>query len=348
MILGKRTASLTSQRKPMHLALDAGGRNLAGDTAAGRRVLLPWGGSGFTYATLHANGKELLKRSLAWAATSGGSSGEPLIKVAYQIQMSNSAQLKPYTGGTLVVATNTTSNDKVDLKNDAVISGSLDVGVGGDPADVIKLKNSARITGSLGTLSSALSFPTNTAPSVGSSLGNVTYSSDHLITADRRYDDLKLQSSARVTVRGDITIVCDGKFEAKNASKLIIEAGSSLKLYVDESFELKNDAEVNVQDGDADRMTLYVTGDDEVTLKNDAAMYASIDAPESKLSIKNGAVLYGVFSGDQLEMKNAAVFHVNTGGSAPEASAEPAGYTYQLLWTEMDDADDRARVLASP
>ncbi len=50
------------------VALEAGGMLRGGGTADGRRVLLPWGGAGFSFSTLNNDGKTILKRAIQWAA----------------------------------------------------------------------------------------------------------------------------------------------------------------------------------------------------------------------------------------------------------------------------------------
>lgn len=48
--------------------IDAGGDLYGGGTAAGRRVRLPWGLSGFDITKLNKDGRNLMKRSIEWAA----------------------------------------------------------------------------------------------------------------------------------------------------------------------------------------------------------------------------------------------------------------------------------------
>lgn len=52
---------------PALIALDDGATNVQGNTSAGRRVKLPWG-SGVTVNELTDDGRQLLQRSLSWAA----------------------------------------------------------------------------------------------------------------------------------------------------------------------------------------------------------------------------------------------------------------------------------------
>ncbi len=61
------------------VSVDAGADLIAGRTAAGRRVLLPWGGNDFDLNNLNSDGRVLMRRALDWAAGtgSGGGGGGP-------------------------------------------------------------------------------------------------------------------------------------------------------------------------------------------------------------------------------------------------------------------------------
>jgi type II secretory pathway pseudopilin PulG len=64
------------------VTLDTGATLFGGDTAAGRRVQLPWGGSGFKPTDLNVGGLTILRRALEWAAGDGSGSGTNDIQVA--------------------------------------------------------------------------------------------------------------------------------------------------------------------------------------------------------------------------------------------------------------------------
>jgi len=55
------------------VTLEAGAATHTGGAAAGRRVLLPWGGNGFNPDNLNGDGKTLLQRALEWGAGAGDS-----------------------------------------------------------------------------------------------------------------------------------------------------------------------------------------------------------------------------------------------------------------------------------
>ncbi|MCB9850357.1 MAG: type II secretion system protein [Phycisphaerales bacterium] len=61
-------SSAYSTSEEVLATLDAGATLSGGGAAAGRRVKLPWGGTGFDFTLLNDNGKTLFQRSFEWAA----------------------------------------------------------------------------------------------------------------------------------------------------------------------------------------------------------------------------------------------------------------------------------------
>jgi Tfp pilus assembly protein PilX len=62
-----------SANGPALVALDQGQATHTGGIAAGRRVLLPWGGDAHDINTLNADGLTIMQRALEWASEGGGS-----------------------------------------------------------------------------------------------------------------------------------------------------------------------------------------------------------------------------------------------------------------------------------
>ncbi len=52
-----------------------GRRSMGSGTAAGRRVMVPWGDAGFDFASLNADGHTIMQRSIEWAAGLGSGGG---------------------------------------------------------------------------------------------------------------------------------------------------------------------------------------------------------------------------------------------------------------------------------
>ena len=80
--LGRRPPS----RQKLLLTLETGALLNNGEQAAGRRVMLPWGGSSFDFHSLTHDARILLDRALTWAA------GDMLVSVGLSIQQGPSDQ----------------------------------------------------------------------------------------------------------------------------------------------------------------------------------------------------------------------------------------------------------------
>ena len=61
--------------------IDTGGDLFGGGTAAGRRVLLPWGDATFDVTSLNADGRTLMQRAIEWAEGAGTSTPQNLLLV---------------------------------------------------------------------------------------------------------------------------------------------------------------------------------------------------------------------------------------------------------------------------
>jgi hypothetical protein len=71
--------------------IETGGDLFGGGTAAGRRVKLPWSGTGFDIAALNADGQTLMRRAIEWAAGAGDGSGGPVdTNFGYETQFADS------------------------------------------------------------------------------------------------------------------------------------------------------------------------------------------------------------------------------------------------------------------
>ena len=64
-----------SKWEPALVVIDIGGELQGGGTAAGRRVQLPWGDTGFSFTALNADGMTIMQRAIEWAAAEEGSGG---------------------------------------------------------------------------------------------------------------------------------------------------------------------------------------------------------------------------------------------------------------------------------
>ena len=67
-----QTFNVGSNWDPGLVVIDLGGELQGGGTAAGPRVQLPWGGTGFDINSLNADGQTIMQRAIEWAADGAG------------------------------------------------------------------------------------------------------------------------------------------------------------------------------------------------------------------------------------------------------------------------------------
>ncbi len=236
---------------------------------------------------------------------------------------SYNSQTGPYGGGNISsqaeVSTNSTSNHKIKLESHSHIKGNAYCGVGGNPSSVIKLTGASSVTGTKAALSSEIDIPSDVSAPGGlpSSQGHVDITSSETWSSDKRYEKLHIKGTAIVTINGDITVLCDEKFEIKDAGQLIIPDGSSLTLYVKDKLEVEGTGKLNPDTQGAGRLYVYLIDDGELKLEDSAIMCGIVYA-EDKFKIEDNAQFYGTaMSLDKIELKDNAQIHIDlaqTGG----------------------------------
>ena len=243
-----------------------------------------------------------------------------VVVVSDTITMTGLGQIDSFDSGTdltigndAVVATAHTGAGKIDLRNSSRIQGDAYCGLGGDPAVAIAVGSYAAISGETATLPAAVEMPGISTPVIASpSLGSVVYSTgDHItLTADTHYSDVRLAGSGRLTIDGDVTIVCDGTFRADNYSVVEITPGSSLSLYVGGHFLVAGYSKINADGGEPSRMRVYIesgTG----TVQNASELFAHVQCPGGLFKVSGIADCWGTLIGDSLRVQNTGAFHTD-------------------------------------
>jgi hypothetical protein len=290
----------------------------------------------------------------------GGVFAEGLIAGEYFV-MKNSAQVDSWnsslgdystsnSGDQAVVITNATDSQKVSLLNNIRVNGDIVIGPGGDPDRVVEQKNSASYTGEIIIADEAAAIETPTAPTdVGPSAGTreFTSNSDSTIASDLHLSNLYLKNSAIVRISGHVRIVVDGTVELDNNSRILMEPGASLELYVRDRISVKNSAEANTNTADPSALKLFMTGSNPtVELVNNMRLYAQVYGGRSTMYMKNSAEFYGTFQGKHVELLNNARFHqdladhggaAGSGGSGGSGGGGAgSGANSSVVWYEAD------------
>ncbi|MGB0766245.1 MAG: LamG domain-containing protein, partial [Phycisphaeraceae bacterium] len=212
------------------------------------------------------------------------------------------------------VSSNATGNDRIKLESHSRVEGNAYIGPGGDPESGIDVYSFSFLTGQkLEALAPATMPDLNPPSDLPASIGNVTYSSGTtVIDADRHFDDLTLSGDATLRIQGEVRIHVNNDFRMSNNSRIVLDSGARLTMWLDDSVELRNNAQLNADSTATDRLTVYVYGNNKrLRLREDAVMAGSVYV-EGDFRLERDSVFYGrVLAGDDVEITNNAVLHAD-------------------------------------
>ncbi len=233
-----QTLNVGTGFKPSLGVLEPGDELAGGGTAAGRRVALPWGGSGFDIGQLNADGREIMRRAIEWGAGFGATPPGTVLLV-----VEDPAALGP-------AATATRSMIEswgytVDLIDDS--ASSVDIDAAAATADVVyvsletsdaqlgtKLRNvPLGVVNERAPLSPDLGLTANSNPTASRMTINVL---DHLhfLTEPWSLGSVSIVSSAQPMIilggqkAPDLNILADAQPSTSAEMLAVVDSGGSL------------------------------------------------------------------------------------------------------------------------
>ncbi len=288
----------------------------------------------------------------------GGGGGSPHgSNVADSITLTGSARIDAVNSATTTynpggnsnvaasVATNTTGSKKISLSGSATIVGHVHVGVGGSTATVITSSGSSKITGEKNVLPTPITIPAiATPPDLPSSSGNSSFPSygDGAINAGTyRYNNFTVGGSHTITINGNVLIYCDGTFKIEGSGAVKFAAGATLTVYANK-IEVKGSGKINTNLSPPlpARLTMYQTGNANVTIEGSGMLYGSIAAPDAKLVVSGSGKHFGNFFGNAIEITGSGRFTQDLalieGGGVSGGGGAGSGDTAVMTvkWTE--------------
>jgi fibro-slime domain-containing protein len=317
-VLAERAAS----SNVMIIAIDAGGALAGGGTASGRRATFP---AAWTTgpAALTAQGTDLLRRIVAWAAGNDGP-GTGGFRVVTQWRDTDANAIPPHLAREPFTSPPTDSQVEVVSGPTIIDSGSVDTydsglgpygggNVGPAPTFVP------------GSPMPPVSPPTGMPPRVDSILYD---GGTHTLAADRYCKDFVMQNGALLRISGDVRILADEKFIVQNGASIELLAGATLTLWVRKVCTFQDDCNANT--ADPSRFTIYNLGTDPVIVQNAAQLYATVISPGAPLHIQDDGDFYGSFTGLSVHIQNSGALHIDVSGGPPEPVV--------LCGTQVNDA----------
>lgn len=234
-------------------------------------------------------------------------------------------------GSNAYVATNRTSGNSIKY---GTIYGDAYAGPGGSPGSVI----SSSVTGSTGTLATEIETPDYSAPSGSfTNMGDETYDDDNATwSSDLKFDELEIKDESRITVSGDVTIHVTKKLKLDDESRIELDPGASLTVYVKDDVEIKNESRVG-SSSDAARIRFILYSSGKKFKLDDESNFSGTIESESEVEIKNESRVYGgVLSTKKIKLDDDSRISVDTslptsgggggggGGSMPNAADQAA------------------------
>lgn len=149
-------------------------------------------------------------------------------------------------GSNASVGTNSTGEDSITLQPQAVINGDAYIGPYGDPDNDI---SGGYVTGSTFALEDSKSLYPITDPGGGDAYTLPLSVDDLNLTIKAgtfRLSDLTMDGGDTIHISGDVTLIVDGPIKLGGKSQLIIDKGSSLKMYMNSTADLGGNSIVNL------------------------------------------------------------------------------------------------------
>ncbi|MHC5083044.1 MAG: DUF7305 domain-containing protein [Planctomycetota bacterium] len=261
----------------------------------------------------------------------------------YSLSMKNSSSVQGYNSADLSekdiparIGKTDPSKGMIDIKNGATVDGDVVLPLEGDTDDHLGYKNRSDIAG--GILQSPME---NDMPVIGVpkglwKKGIISGSNITLNSSDSgQYNRISISNNGTLTVNGDLTLYVTGDIELKNSAEVIVNNGSSLNLYIDGDIEAKNSTGITNESKVPSNVKIYGTGtDQQFEMKNSSELYGVVYGPNVDMLLHNGADAYGAFIVESFEMKNSGSVYYDK--ALQETDIDDEGARFSIVrWEEI-------------
>ena len=256
-----------------------------------------------------------------------------------KIELKNSALVDWYNNApgdeSMQIATNSILPGTVILKNSSYINGDVLVGMHGNPDTVIS-DFGATITGEIDTLTQVRPITSVIVPdSLAPLPSGETLKNDTTISSSAKYDSINLKSNKTITIDGNVSLYIVGDVILNNSAEIVIEADSSLVLYLGGDLEAKNSSSFNNETQNPEDFQIYALDSCEsMLLKNSSDFYGTIYAPNAEITINNSADMYGSVIAENFIQKNSGDFNYDASLRDVDSDDEMVRFVI-TNWTEQ-------------
>ena len=334
--------------EPTLMIVDAGG-TLHSGTAAGRRVMVPFG-SDFDVDELTTDGQTILWRCLQWA---GGANSVPPMRIALyefeeqaiddptlvghwkldelpdpgfggiagntEVKIEGTSRIDSYDSTLGTYASQTPGNNAIVTLNSTsaakfFVASTAYVGgdgyIGVGGTPASVFDIDGTLTGTQNVLTDNIQFPTLTAPTdLPASSGSYSRSSGVETISSDVTYDSLTLSGGRIRISGDVTMHVTGAVLISGSGEIDILDVSTLTMYTGSDFDVEGNGIVNDDTENPDKLTIYAYGNKHVDLKDNALMSAVLRT-NNEAHFQGNSHFYGkAHAGTKIHLVGAHQFH---------------------------------------
>ncbi|MGI6365605.1 MAG: DUF7305 domain-containing protein [Bacillota bacterium] len=210
------------------------------------------------------------------------------------------------------IGTNSIKQNSINIKSQGKIYGDVLGGAGGNINEI--LNNGGYIRGNTGTLDEERKYLLPIFPDFPAYLpgrGNLTVNGTTTVSASGKYGTISLDKNSELKVatgasESEIEIYVN-KLEIGNSGKITLVGNGKLILYVEDTFDLKNSASINLG-GNPNRIIVYYKGTNRIKTANSSVLCGCMYAKTADIDVANGGDIAGsIFTGGAaVELKNSS------------------------------------------
>jgi len=235
------------------------------------------------------------------------------------------------------VGTNATHQWDVVLLNNTVINGDAATGYESDPALVIRLRNNARVTGALKTLNEPKPLPAQAPPFLTQKGAFTTGGSPEVvITESGKYSSFTVNTGAKVTISGNVTLFVDGNLTMNSNSTIEIAPGSNVEIVMGNGvFSQSSNTQINNLSHDPKNLAILGTSDfKNMIWRSNSQFWGVMYVPEANIDYSANSDLFGSIVCNNISMSSNAGIHYDESLASWDKYGTPSAKYQVVRWQE--------------
>jgi Tfp pilus assembly protein PilX len=233
------------------------------------------------------------------------------------------------------IQTDSTANGAITMSGSSTIHGNATVGVGGNVNTAMNLWGPGAVTGTKTTETTATTYQTISAPTGLSCSTSLNFNNTVTIGSAGTnttvcYSSISISGGGVLQLLGNVTLVVTGNIAASGSSVIDGSAGI-VTVYAGGSIAVSGNG-IITNSNLPTNMSILETGTGTVDLSGSSAMYASVYAPNSNVTVSGTGGFFGGVTGNNVTASGSGGFHYDEALS--RQGQVVTGY-YTAAWREV-------------